>query len=104
MTFYQLDILSDIDLEMTPLTDDQEGNLRGGFVGIEGGAGTFATNSNCPCQNPICANSCVNDSCNNSDCTNNNCGNSGCINKCTNTLVTSTKQKSIFDLNSSLLF
>ena len=54
MKIYNIDILSDIDLEMTPLTEDQEGSLHGGFVGIIGSA-------------------CTNDGCKNVGCTNNEC-------------------------------
>ena len=84
MKIYNIDILSDIDLEMTPLTEDQEGNLRGGFVGIEGGAGIYYTNDTC--ENETCPNSpCNNNNCKNTKecpnigtCANGTCANSYC--------------------------
>ena len=86
MKVYNIDILSDIDLEMTPLTEDQEGNLHGGFVVIIGSASPLDTNNGC--SNSSCTNNgCHNTNCSgcsvpsiNTDCTNNGCENVGCKN------------------------
>ena len=95
MKIYNIDILSDIDLEMTPLTEDQEGYLHGGFIGIEGGAGIARSNGKC--TNDNCPNtSCGNDSCENKGtCTNSSCSNGVCKNTSCPDITTSTKSKSI---------
>lgn len=56
---------------MTPLTEDNEGQLRGGFAGLGGNDIDAQANSNCPCHNGTCTNKkCVNDACQNDTCTN----------------------------------
>lgn len=77
-------LLLNVELEVTPLTQDAEGKLLGGFVGMQGNAdvGVAANNE------------CENNSCNNSNCTNNrcknpsNCSDSGSNDHCTNGTTT----------------
>ena len=86
MNYIKIDLLSDIDLEMNPLTEDQEGNLHGGFVGIIGSASPLDTNNGC--SNTVCSNNkCHNTNCSgcslppiNTICTNDGCKNVGCTN------------------------
>lgn len=82
--------LSDIVLEMSPLSEDQEGKLRGGFVGLTGL--TAAANTDSKCKNSTCTNNnCRNTKCKNTICDNSNCANDECTNNgCENTPVTST--------------
>ena len=71
-------LLSDCEHLLTPLTTDQEGNLRGGFGDVSGIA-TNAINVNCtnhPCINANCTNS----PCANGECSNGNCSNTECYN------------------------
>ena len=79
--------LSDVVLECNPLSQDSEGLLRGGFVGMQGSSVEAASNNECK------NNSCNNSYCNNNKCTNNgDCSNSGNNEKCTNgTTATPTK-------------
>ena len=71
-------LLSDCEHLLTPLTTDQEGNLRGGFGDVSGIA-TNAINVNCtnhPCINANCTNS----PCAHGECSNGNCSNTECYN------------------------
>lgn len=71
-------LLSDCEHLLSPLTTDQEGNLRGGFVTLSGEGGV-TTNGNC--YNDACANySCQNVMCKNPKCGNEACGNNSCSN------------------------
>ncbi|MDD6784484.1 MAG: hypothetical protein PUD79_08055 [Prevotellaceae bacterium] len=71
--------LSDVVLECNPLSQDSEGLLRGGFVGMQGSSVGAALNTECT------NNSCNNSSCSNEKCINNgDCSNSGNNNKCVN--------------------
>ncbi len=87
--------LSDIVLEMSPLSEDQEGKLRGGFAGLVGT--TAAGNTDTKCKNSICDNkSCRNTKCDNSNCTNSDCANNNCDNEgCTNTPTSTNSGNSI---------
>ena len=66
-------LLSDCEHLLTPLTTDQEGNLRGGFATMSG-ENSKLTNGNC--RN----NACINYSCQNVMCRNTMCGNETCSN------------------------
>ena len=70
-------LLAEISLEISPLTENDEGQLRGGFAGLGVDDGIMAlqnTYSNCKCNNDGCENNaCANYICNNSECTNKNC-------------------------------
>lgn len=71
-------LLSDCEHLLTPLTTDQEGNLRGGFA-MMSGENSQPTNGNC--HNGGCTNySCQNVMCKNLKCGNEACGNNGCSN------------------------
>ena len=71
-------LLSDCEHLLTPLTTDQEGNLRGGF-GDFGGIATCALNGRC--TNDPCTNlNCKNDPCGNGECSNGGCSNTDCYN------------------------
>ena len=71
-------LLSDCEHLLTPLTTDQEGNLRGGF-GTMSGENSKLTNGNC--RNNACINySCQNVMCRNTMCGNETCSNNGCSN------------------------
>ena len=71
-------LLSDCEHLLTPLTTDQEGNLRGGFATMSG-ENSKLTNANC--HNKACINySCQNVMCRNTMCGNETCGNNGCSN------------------------
>lgn len=64
--------LSNIELEVTPLSQNAEGKLLGGFIGMQGAEEAAGTNN--PCTNNHCNNSgCSNGACENSPCDNNNC-------------------------------
>ena len=71
-------LLSDCEHLLTPLTTDQEGNLRGGFGDVSG----IATNAiNVNCKNHRCINAnCTNSPCANGECSNGNCSNTECYN------------------------
>ncbi len=92
-------LLSGIALEMSLLSEDKEGKLRGGFAGMAGMAGINGTNTNCTCKNENgCSNTnCTNVSCENKKCTNSDCSNSTCTNNgCDSTATaTGTKEKGI---------
>ena len=78
-------LLADVSLEMTPLTEDNEGQLRGGFAGLGGNDIDVVSNG-------VCANVCVNKKCSPGQVTNDDCENKECINYCTNEeCVTTTK-------------
>ena len=77
-------LLADVSLEMTPLTEDSEGMLRGGFSGL-GSSDVDAVN------NGQCANVCINKKCTPGQDTNDDCENKKCINYCTNEDCTTTK-------------
>ena len=66
-------LLSDCEHLLTPLTTDQEGNLRGGF-GDFGGISTCGANRDCKNRG------CKNYLCNNVSCNNNVCTNAECLN------------------------
>ena len=69
-------LLSDCEHLLTPLTTDQEGNLRGGFATMSG-ENSKLTNGNC--RNNACINySCQNVMCRNTMCGNETCSNNGC--------------------------
>ncbi len=71
-------LLSDCEHLLTPLTTDQEGNLRGGFATMSG-ENSKLTNGNC--HNNACINySCQNVMCRNTMCGNETCSNNGCSN------------------------
>ena len=74
-------LLSDCEHLLTPLTTDQEGNLRGGFATMSG-ENSKLTNGNCrnnaciiySCQNVMCRNTmCGNETCSNNGCSNTDC-------------------------------
>lgn len=71
-------LLSDCEHLLTPLTTDQEGNLRGGFGNVSG----IATNAiNVNCKNHPCINAnCTNSPCANGECSNGSCSNTECYN------------------------
>lgn len=71
-------LLSDCEHLLSPLTTDQEGNLRGGFATMSG-ENSKLTNGNC--RNNACINySCQNVMCRNTMCGNETCSNNGCSN------------------------
>ena len=71
-------LLSDCEHLLTPLTTDQEGNLRGGFATMSG-ENSKLTNGNC--RNNACINySCQNVMCRNTMCGNETSSNNGCSN------------------------
>lgn len=84
-------LLADISLEMTPLTENNEGQLRGGFAGLGGETSILSPENpytNCRCKNGS--------KCNNDPCTNMACENDGCTNgDCTNVTTTTTTTKII---------
>lgn len=93
--------LADISLEMTPLTEDNEGQLRGGFAGLNSEGLKAKINGNCECVNE---NGCTNtNTCNNDPCTNKPCGNDACSNTpcsnegCGNITTTSRSKDMVFD-------
>lgn len=66
-------LLLNVELEVTPLTQDAEGKLLGGFVGMQG-MRALAEEKNSPCSNSSCSNQgCVNIECNNNSCKNAPC-------------------------------
>lgn len=71
--------LSNIELEVTPLSQNAEGKLLGGFIGMQGNTVDAAANDECTnndCNNSSCANDrCINPS---------DCSNSGSNKSCTN--------------------
>lgn len=70
--------LADISLELSPLAEDNEGMLRGGFAGL-GGNDIDASNTDDHCVNDTCSNSpCTNAPCLNKDCDNKHCSNKYC--------------------------
>ena len=76
-------LLADVSLEMTPLTEDNEGQLRGGFSGM--GGMSIEVNEDSSCSNDPCVNNgCVNEGCTGPGQGTNNCTNKGCRNICTN--------------------
>ena len=72
-------ILANISLELSPLSEDNEGLLRGGFAGL-GGNDIDAENKDYECVNKTCNNTscnntyCYNDHCDNDHCSNDHCG------------------------------
>lgn len=79
MKIISCDDLSDIKLDVPPLTVNEEGQLVGGFIGIEGHA--TDSKSNEMCENDGCVirnrtnNGCLNTNCQNISCINNGCTN-----------------------------
>lgn len=80
--------LADISLELSPLAEDNEGMLRGGFAGLGGmdidalGNGTC---SNTPCSHGVCSNG----TCTNTECAHTKtCSNDNCINGTTTSSTT----------------
>lgn len=74
-------LLSQLESFITPLSEDAEGKLRGGFGGITEVMSTAAYNADC--SNPSCTNGrCTNaGKCDNGKCTNGDCTNTDdCIN------------------------
>ena len=64
--------LLNVELKATPLTQDAEGKLLGGFVGMQGAKASFAKNE--ICYNRGCTNApCINDGCANCVCANDSC-------------------------------
>ena len=93
MRKFKFDSLSNIKLEMEPLTESPEGLLLGGFVGL---AGTYDA--------PVPNNGCNNNGCT-TDRINNGCTNSGCINNgCTNNVTMTKITSQIICLFSTLLY
>lgn len=97
-------VLSNIKLEMEPLTESPEGLLLGGFVGLAGTYGLGTTNDKCStvldnnaCSNNKCTTSGKNYVCNNQGCSNNSYTNIDCTgssdinNGCTETTAPGTK-------------
>ena len=80
----QFNSLSNIQLETAPLTQNAEGKLLGGFIGMQGNSADAAANKGC--ENNYCNNSaCTNNKCINPyDCSNSG-SNEGCINGTTAT-------------------
>ncbi len=61
--------LLNVELKATPLTQDAEGKLLGGFVGMQGAKAPSEINIDC--SNINCTNvSCVNMGCSNNECVN----------------------------------
>lgn len=76
-------ILNELSLATPQLTCNQEGQLRGGFIGMGGGIEAADPNNNCTNR------WCINDNCKNSDCLNVKCENDSCSNvKCNNVETT----------------
>ena len=61
-------LLADVSLEMTPLTENNEGQLRGGFAECEGNEISSEAQWNVGCVNECETNSCVNIFCHNKGC------------------------------------
>ena len=84
-------ILANISLELSPLSEDNEGLLRGGFAGL---GGTLIEEPENPYTNCGCVNGkkCKNDPCTNLSCINNTskCFNGDCTNVTTTTTTTTT--------------
>ena len=76
--------LSDVVLECNPLSQDSEGLLRGGFVGMGGLGAEATTNENCK-NNGCKQDHCTNNGCTGDASTNHSDSNNGCVNiSCTN--------------------
>ena len=91
--------LADISLELSPLSEDNEGQLRGGFAGLGGDASILSPENpytNCRCKN---GKKCVNDPCTNMACENDECTNGDCS-TVTTTLTKPTYPRNAFgDIN-----
>jgi hypothetical protein len=72
--------LLNVELKATPLTQDAEGKLLGGFVGMQGAKA--AEGKNAPCYNRGCTNA---------PCTNNGCDNYICVNDVCKNITTATQ-------------
>ena len=72
--------LLNVELKATPLTQDAEGKLLGGFVGMQGAKAPIGKNE--PCYN---------EGCTNAPCTNDGCQNHICINKWCTIVTTATQ-------------
>lgn len=70
-------LLAEISLKISPLTENEEGQLRGGFAGLGGNDIDVVSNEEC-------ANVCVNNKCGPGQGANDDCENKKCINYCTN--------------------
>ena len=69
--------LADVSLTMTPLTENNEGMLRGGFAGL--GGVLIGLQHDDECVNTCTNNKCINIKCSENSQTN-NCSNKGCHN------------------------
>lgn len=82
--------LADVSLELSPLSEDNEGQLRGGFAGL--GGNEIELNEDEECTNDPCVNNgCVNEGCTGPGQGTNNCVNKKCRNICTNNNCSTTK-------------
>lgn len=83
-------LLLNVELEVTPLTQDAEGKLLGGFVGMQG-MRALAEEKNSPCSNSSCSNQgCVNIECNNNSCKNAPCTNTPTVKPSVSVTITVT--------------
>lgn len=75
--------LADVSLTMTPLTEDNEGLLRGGFSGMGGSPLRIQVDVGCTntCTNDQCVNNKCTENSQTNDCVNNGCHNNNCTNK-----------------------
>ena len=79
MKRHEQNSLSNIELGVTPLSQNAEGKLLGGFIGMQGNSVDAAANEKCTNNN------CKNKACSNYKCINpNDCSNSGTNEECTN--------------------
>ena len=83
-------LLLNVELEVTPLTQDAEGKLLGGFVGMQGMRAP-SEEKNDPCSNSNCSNQgCVNIDCSNTGCKNAPCANTPTVKPSVSVTVTVT--------------
>lgn len=82
-------LLSDVIDLLPALSEDSEGMLSGGFLGVSVSSRTSDKNETC--ANGKCDNeNCTNDVCSNSICTNKICSNGSCTNNICPTATTTT--------------
>lgn len=87
---FKVNLLSNVELEVTPLTQDAEGKLLGGFVGMQG-MRVPAEEKNAPCSNSSCSNQgCVNIEYNNNSCKNAPCTNTPTVKPSVSVTITVT--------------
>ena len=73
--------LADISLELSPLSVDNEGQLRGGFAGLGGSEIEINVDTECtnaPCTNNGCTNHGCSENSQTNGCSNEGCSNVGC--------------------------